>query len=331
MVAIQAIPTIPPMLDAIPSAWNSNFEIAEKHTREWCRTHSLLSSEDDHKIYDMQLICDLSARVYPSASAEDLCLLNDFMSWAFHWDDIVDGSGGECSADQIEERLARMDSVVFGGVDRADADAFDNSFLEIWSRMRRKTTGAWQRRFHYDFLEYTWAITYEANLRTQDNTIPIRNLLETKRIIGGCMPTIDVYDIALGVNIPLALYYCCEFKAMVTASADISTFTNDLFFPEYDASGKRANVVLSFEQENGGDREAAVERTKALIDDRLRDFFHAERMLPDALRRIARASENITDDDIENSLKWAAATRDWMRGCWDWYATSRRYTERRPI
>lgn len=147
---------------------NPAASIAERHTTDWMRYFDLIKSSAAKKKFEAAKFSLLTAASYPDASADDLMIINDWISWLFVQDDFFDEA-------RVGRQSRRMQSYVEAamGVLRQtrmatvrDDGALLAGLSELWQRMRARMDADLSARFAMAFESYTTACLWELENRS---------------------------------------------------------------------------------------------------------------------------------------------------------------------
>ncbi|ACU72436.1 hypothetical protein Caci_3530 [Catenulispora acidiphila DSM 44928] len=228
-----------------------------------CRT-GLLTTPAARRYYASQRIGTMCAYVVPGAlSPRRYEIYGELMTWFFIYDDWAEQLGNHLSPQQV----SGVTDVVhtWFAEDERDVVMLDaplaQSMRGIWAKLQEDTSLEWRRRLLAETDGYLRTAAEEAILVSTGRVNSFGKASELRPTATAAAPVFMMAEHSYGIEIPMdVVRHPLVRKAMRAAAAAIA-YGNDIIGLKSDLlRGIRDNLVLSLQQEYGGDLQLNVER-----------------------------------------------------------------------
>lgn len=276
-----------------------------------------------------------AAMIDADASAEQLDLSSDWLSWGTYGDDWFpavhghrrDVLGAKAQADRLPLFMPLdlpADGEPASPVPPA-TNPLERGLADLWARTAAPMAPAERSRLRATVVEmvesWVWEVGNQAGNRIPD---PV-DYVEMRRSTFGSNLTVGLARTAHAAVVPPELYATSVLHELETAAQDVAAFVNDLFSyqKEVEFEGEVHNLVLVVEHFLGVDRLAARDVVADLIGERLRQFRH----LLDHDLPVLFATRDLGPEVRAALLAHAEHLGEWMAGILEWHRRCARYTD----
>jgi hypothetical protein len=326
---------IPDLPIPFPPKINPATDDAERHVRSYLRDVGLLRSPEAMFHYDQTRFGELVGRAYPNADPEGLALITDWMAvWAI-FDDQLEKIPDDCSSaafDSLAEALLSWLDLGGDGVLTDLANPLEVAFLDIWRRIRARSSPAWQARFVRHVADYLGGCRWEAANRRSGRTPPLEDYIETRRRFGGMKPSMDLTELGGRFELSAGLHAHPRTQELLAATADLVLWANDIFSVEAElADGNMNNIVLVYRHERGCTLQNAVDAVAGMLAVRVTEFEALTADLPTADPHSEYAKEgDALAAYVTGMWTWIRGNVDWSRGNERYRSAHHRVSEKQP-
>ncbi|MFI9460713.1 terpene synthase family protein [Streptomyces xiamenensis] len=335
--------TLPEFVMPFRTTLSPHLETARRHVVEWSRAMGLLEPQpgvpasyiwDEHKLraFDFPLC---SAGIHPDASAEQLNLTSDWLTWGTYADDYfpaVFGRGRDLVGARVcAERLNAL-MPVDGTPPPPPANALERSLADLWRRTAGPLDEAGRTAFRTTVSDmvgsWLWELDNQAFHRVPD---PV-DYIEMRRKTFGSDLTMSLARLGHGNLVPPEIYRSGPMRSLENAAADYACLMNDVFSyqKEIEFEGEVHNGILVVQNFFDCDRDTALRIVDDLMNGRMRQFQHvAEHELPVLYDDFA-----LPDETREILAGYVRELEHWLAGILIWHQDCHRYDEdelRRPV
>jgi hypothetical protein len=306
-------------------------ESANEHVVAWARSRGLVRSAAAQRRLAQVRLGDFAARVYPTATFDELLLVTDWIAWLDFVDDQNDDGAAALAGEPsgFELFLARLAEAGLhtgaGDSDssdaRADAGPLGEALADLWDRTRDRAGARLCRRLRGHLHEYLTGNVQQVAYRALGDVCDPVEYPALRRAAGGIAVTFDLIEIAGGAELAPQVYYSRAYQRLLTAAGDVVCWTNDILTVEKEtAAGDLLNLVVVIEAAERCTRDQALARAGELTAERLDDFHRAERELPGLC-----AALGLSETDRRGLASCVALLRAWICGHAEWGLTTSRY------
>jgi germacradienol/geosmin synthase len=308
-----------------------HLDASREHVVEWSERMGILGplpgvrgpniwNERKLRDYDLPLC---AAGIHPDATAEELDLTSDWLTWGTYGDDlypVVFGRGaGVPVAAAYTKRLAGF-MPVDSEVTPEPVDPLERGLADLWSRTAGPMTPQARRTFRRTIEDMTeswlWELANQAMNRIPD---PV-DYVEMRRKTFGSDLTMSLSRLSHGRTVPPEVYRSRPITSMENAAADYACLLNDLFSyqKEIQFEGEIHNGVLVVQNFLDCDKRTAIGIVNDLMTARMQQFQHVVDVeLPAlfddfGLDAGARATLTNYADELKH---WMAGIKIWHEGC----------------
>lgn len=312
---------LPDGIWALRTAVSPAADRANAHVVAWARGHGLVRSEAAERRLASVRLGDFAARVYPTATVEELLLATDWIAWLDFLDDQNDDRRTALDPQGFDGFLADVADVASTGTCRPGTGPIGDALADLWTRTRDRAGGGLCRRLHLHLLEYLAGNLRQAAYRGLGDVCDLAEYGPLRRAAGGILVTFDLVEIAGGAELPPSVYYSRTYQRLLAAAGDVVCWTNDVLTIDKEAAaGDLLNLVTVLQRAHRRTPAEALARARALIARRLDDFQRAEEDIPglcEALRLDRTQRQGLT--------ACVGLLRAWMRGHAEWGISTSRY------
>ncbi|MEV5156463.1 hypothetical protein AB0K81_31760 [Streptomyces werraensis] len=297
-----------------PSNQHPRAAEAQDHTREWAQSHGLLRGAHALSRFDALGYGRLMAYACPTAPFEQLLLIVDWNTLFFMADDLQsEAVASQRTAEYERLRHAALDVINSKG----ERDVLDHPVLTGLTDLCRRTfpgrSTQWSGRFSLDLERWLTGHARENAYRSAGVTPDPEQYTQLRRDASTVFPTLDLMEVAEHVEIPPPLYYASDYQALVTSTADIMCWINDVHSLSVETAGGDAiNLIVVLHEHRGLTYEAAAAEVVRMIGERVA----AHQAAAEAFVR-ALDTEDPTAAAIGRVVRdqgsWAAGMERWDR------------------
>lgn len=314
--------TIPRLYCPFPSRISPFAEKVDQHTFRWLHKYDLLQSQEMYAKFKKFKFAWMTARTYPYADYEFLCIANNLYSWLFVLDDQLDNIKPETNSVREKTflqkfiadftRILRYDKMV-------SPDEGGNilaSLSDFWGHMLKISSASWQSQFALSFKATFEAAVWEA-VNAKKNRLPdVEQYMGLRPFFSGANLGTDMIEVATKVSLPIYILQNEKFQKLVDLARRVVCWANDLFSLSKElAHGDEHNLVIVLMNERGIPLEEAISEAAKVHNREVRQFIELKYKLPSF-------GDKKIDDDIRRYLD---ALEVMVRGFFDWsiYDTER--------
>jgi germacradienol/geosmin synthase len=318
---------------------NPHLDGARRHSTEWAARTGIVGPEPGYPLpgglWDARTLAEAdlalcAAGIHPSADADHLDLVTDWLAWGTYADDYypaVFGRTGDLAAARVAtERLKPfmpLDGEPSGeappvtALERGLADLWPRTVWSMAPEARRHLRAAVERMCR----SWLWELSNQRQHRVPD---PV-DYIEMRRSTFGSDLTMILARIGHGGLLTDEISRSRPVQAMETSAMDVGSLVNDVFSyrKEIEFEGEIHNAVLVVQNFLDCTPQHAMAVTGDLIAARTEEFQHITgTQLP------ALFDEFSLDEPARRAvLDHAQELRDWMAGILNWHRSCARYTE----
>ncbi|MFF0411560.1 germacradienol/geosmin synthase [Kitasatospora sp. NPDC004745] len=270
--------------------------------------------------YDLPLC---SAGIHPDATAEQLALTSDWLSWGTWADDYYPAVFGRtrdlAGAKHATERLSLF-MPVNGGPAPEPANALERGLADLWRRTAGPMTAEARRTFRTAVESMTASWIWELNNQVQNRIPDPVDYLEMRRATFGSDLTMSLSRLAREQAVPPEVHAHGSMRSLEGSAADYACMMNDLFSyqKEIEYEGELHNAVLVVQNFFGCDYPSAVRIVGDLMHSRLDQFQHVvAKELPVLYEDLDLSAEarRALDGYVVELENWLAGILVWHRDC----------------
>ncbi|SDX81914.1 germacradienol/geosmin synthase [Amycolatopsis xylanica] len=282
-------------------------------------------TEKKARNYDFALC---SAGLDPDATAEELDLSADWLSWGTYGDDyypVVFGRTGNFAAGKACTERLKQFMPIESAIATPPANALERGLADLWRRTASPMPIESRKMFR-DAVEvmldsWLWELRNQHANRVPD---PV-DYVEMRRRTFGADLTTSLSRLSHGKSIPPEIYRTRTIQNMENSAIDYAAMLNDIFSyqKEIQYEGEVHNAVLVVQNFLNCDMTRAAEVVNNLMTARMRQFEHTVDIELPVLFEDYRL-----DADARATLnRYADELKDWMAGILNWHEGCDRYHE----
>jgi len=269
-----------------------------------------------------------AAMIHADATAEELNLSCDWLSWGTYGDDYyprlfqVSGLAGPRLCNARLPAFMPLD----GSTTPEPLNPIERGLGDLWRRTTEPMTMDARQQFRQAVEDMTSSWLWELANQNQNRVPDPMDYVEMRRKTFGSDMTMSLARLSRSDEVPSEIYQTRVIHELKTAAQDYACFTNDLFSyqKEIEFEGEMHNLVLVLENFLSVDRWKARDIVADLMGARMQQFEHiVTRDLPTLFEELD------LDDAIRKALtRHADELKDWMSGILEWHRRCVRYTEK---
>ncbi|KAK7044139.1 Sesquiterpene synthase 10 [Paramarasmius palmivorus] len=304
---------LPDLLAICPLSGSTNphYEEARGESSAWINSYDVFT--DRKRAYFVQGCNELLvAHTYPYAGYEEFRTCCDFVNLLFVVDEVSDEQNAED---------ARATGQIF--LDALRDPAYNNSskLSRITKDFRaRYVKGAGPiacERFFKHCEEYINAVSTEAELREHGEVLDVDAFIALRRDNSAIRLCFDLFEYALGIELPEEVIQEPTFQRMYWAAADMVCWANDVYsYNMEQAKGIGGNNIVTVLMKNRGmDLQTACDHVGEYCEELVHEYLAAMKSLP-----------SYGSPDLDDAVaRYAEACGHWIKGNLDWSFETIRY------
>lgn len=188
-------------------------------------------------------------------------------------------------------------------------------FAQVWKASTPGMSWQWRHRATRNWMDYLWANLTETYQR-HTGTAPtdLGAFLPMRRLSGGPMPTLDLYEPTYGFEVPASAWFHPHLARMLTLTCDLCVLGNDLAsYQREDAAGDAFNAVLLLRDHHGMTVREACRHLTGILSDSADQYRH----LRAELRQVCQTL-GLDTSAINAVQQWSHCLDDWNGGFFEW-------------
>jgi len=262
---------------------------------------------------------ELTAFCYPTCDAEHLRVVDDFMNYLFHLDNISDGmmkNDTMVLSDTVMNALWYPEAYKPAKGQPLEEISAGKLARDFWQRCILHAGPGVQARFKESLHMFFEAVHVQASDREKGVIEDLESYIELRRDTSGCKPVFDLMEYSLNMNLPDAVVDHPVVKALNQGCNDLVTWSNDIFSYNVEQSrGDTHNMICILQEHYGMDLQEAMDYVGEMCRMTMENFKENAKRLP------SFGSAEV-DADVAAYVK---ALQDWMVGSLHWSFMSKRY------
>ncbi|PFH50636.1 hypothetical protein AMATHDRAFT_3814 [Amanita thiersii Skay4041] len=247
----------------------------------------------------------LTSMCYPNAGYPQLRVVNDFLTYLFHLDNLsddMDNRGTRAIGDAVMNSLYHP--YTYHCKARVGRMAKD-----FYKRTIPTASLGTQQRFLETFEFFFQSVTQQAMDRAAGNIPDLESYISLRRDTSGCKPCWALIEFANNLHIPDEVMEHPTIRSLGEAANDLVTWSNDIFSYNVEQSkGDTHNMIPVVMNEHGLDLQSAVDFVGAMCKQSIDRFKQERANLPSWGPEIDREVSIYVDglaDWIVGSLHWS--------------------------
>lgn len=303
---------------------------------DWSRRMGILEAQpgvpgshiwDEERLVAFDLpLC--AAGLHPDATAEELDLSSQWLTWGTYGDDwfpVVHGRARDLAGAKLANERLSLFMPLDGSGTPEPVNALERGLGDLWAKTSAPMDEGARRAFRKAVEDMTASWVWELANQVQNRIPDPVDYVEMRRATFGSDLTMSLSRLGHGRKVPEEIYRSGPLRSLENAAADYACLLNDLFSyqKEIEYEGEVHNGVLVVQNFFGVDYPTGVRIVHDLMNSRLRQFLHvAEQELPALYDDFGLGAEarEILAGYVRELKHWLAGILIWHRGC-------RRYRE----
>ncbi|KLO14895.1 terpenoid synthase [Schizopora paradoxa] len=262
---------------------------------------------------------ELTAFCYPACDAEHLRVVDDFMNYLFHLDNISDGmmeNDTMVLSDTVMNALWYPDAYTPTKEQPIEEISAGKLARDFWQRCIKHAGPDVQARFKESLHMFFEAVHVQASDRAKGVVEDLESYIELRRDTSGCKPVFDLVEYSLDINLPDAVVNHPVVKALNQGSNDLVTWSNDIFSYNVEQSrGDTHNMICILQEHYGMELQEAVDYVGEMCRITIENFKENSKRLP---------SFGCPKVDAD-AAAYVKGLQDWIVGSLHWSFMSKRY------
>jgi hypothetical protein len=236
----------------------------DDHVIDFACGTGMLTTAAARDFYATQRIGTMCAYVVPGAiTPRRYEVYGELMMWFFIYDDWAEQLGHHLSPHQVTGVIDIVHT--WFAEDERDVRGLElpaaRSIRGVWEKLQQDTSPEWRRRLLAETSGYLRTATDEAALVRTGRVNPFSTANELRPVATAARPVFTMAEHSYGIEIPAEIARHPFLVRAARAGAAAIAFGNDVIGLKSDLlRGIRDNLVLSLQEEHGGDLQANVER-----------------------------------------------------------------------
>jgi hypothetical protein len=309
---------IPHLYCPIKSRINPHVKLTVNHTNQWVRQFDL-HRDEDFKKYDADNFGYMTARFYPTAHPENLCLANDINVLLFVMDDAMDNQVDRAdlisSRNNFEIFIAEIMHILRKpkGSIHLPNGIFEAT-KDIWLRLIEISSPEWQAEFILSIEKMFTAALWEYDNVAVGKSPTVAEFYEKRQYLGAAHISTDMIPVIESIKLPEDILLHPLVSELTVLARNAVCWANDLFsLSKEEEHGDQHNMVIIMKSENQCSLQEAVALTAKLHDKDMTKFIS-----------LGKELLNIADNDLAIS-RYIQTLGAILKGNIDWssYETKR--------
>ena len=267
----------------------------------------------EHFVQDDDVMVDLICRTSPLADADTIGPVAEWLLWVFPFDDLCEEV---FAADKPTDLLAGDATGVAG---RLVATALPRAVAEGMTGFCRDVTAGrspgWTTRFLRDLDTYVLHAIRYAGTSAEDDLPALEEFVVLRREEGAAKPTVDLVEVAAGVDLPEEFRNSPAWQRLRDSCADVLTWTNDIYSHQKERhAGNRFNLVDVLVRHARLSEDGARARAVDMTDEKAREF-----VVGAAELLHGNEFHSLDEGTRSDVLRCVRGMEHWMRGQYEWF------------
>lgn len=300
---------IPQIFCPFPSMLNPFAKEADQHTADWVHHFDLVRSDKARERFRRARFAMLSSRAFPSAGRFKLCIAAEFNTWLFLLDDKNDES--RFGKRDFLEMVHSFVTMILNNnqvVAPAEGMPLANSFADLWKRLKKISSPAWQQRFQQSMIDYMDACLWEVDNRIRHQAPSVKDYIEKRPYTGALYADIELIEVLESIYLPDEVRHHESVQQLALACNNVVCWANDLFsFDKERRQGDVHNLVVVLKEERELGLQDALAETARMHDEEVRRFISLSENLP-----------SFGTETNEELQRYVGVLKAWMRANLDW-------------
>ncbi|MDQ0592101.1 hypothetical protein QFZ37_000470 [Chryseobacterium ginsenosidimutans] len=306
--------TIPRLYCPFSSVLNPHTDAVKQHTDQWVIKFGLCFKEDFER-YNANNYSAFTARFYPNADYDQLCIASDLVALLFIVDDHIDSQFAESAVEKefaLRQFIEKFMTVINPKIELQTTQQFENpvfiALADVWSRLICISRDEWIRSFVKE-IEYIFAAAIWEYQNSFKQLPGVEEYLEKRRYAGAA-------NVSLALIQPIEKNYLPEFaknhviiQKLSEAACNAICISNDLFsLSKEQLSGDKHNLPSIIKNEQNVTWEEAVLLTAEIHDTEVNKFIALSKELPsfdEETDQILKRYTNILELQMAGNIAWS--------------------------
>jgi 5-epi-alpha-selinene synthase len=308
---------IPDIYCPFPSQISPYLEQVRSYTLEWVQRFHLVQQETVLQHYLAADLSQFSCRVYPNANVEELCFIDNWVSWITQFDDWFDDSGLGMRPGYIYRIHQHLLAILQDPPLAIPQGPIAEALSDIWQRADTLASSAWKRRFAQHHADYFAACRWDAENRVRKHVPDVQAYIENRRNSVANTISFDMFDLSEHIDFSAKIDEDESFQAILRAANNIVAWINDVYSLKKElAHGDVCNLVVAVQYAQHCSLQDAVNHVCAMVEAETRSFQAMVQDFP------------TYSPEFDHSIRqYLFDLGKWIRGPLDWYHRTLRYVD----
>jgi hypothetical protein len=272
--------TIPELYCPFPSRINPFVQDAHQHTLQWVQRFRLYTGAGFKK-FIADNFASMTARFYPTADKQRLCLANDVDVLLFAMDDIIEQQRNKTGVEHFGHFMNSCLAILYDpGSHRNATTGIFAAFRDVWQRLQQVSSPGWQQHFARSIAKL-FAVAQEKCLKATDHLPSIAGFYKQRPYEGAPQISTDLITVIENIVLPEAILEHHTIVELTMLARKAVCWANDLFSLSKEMEqADPHNMVLVAKQEKGLTLPDAIKFTAYLHDNDMTRFVRMATELP---------------------------------------------------
>jgi len=299
---------------ALPYEQKSNpiAKEAQKQLIEWINKHLVIIDLLKIRKIEASNFGGFIGRVHSRASLDILCIVADFATWLFIYDDMIE----KCQNKQDIEILHARTIRILNGHRSNETDApLNQGLYDILRRINKVCRSSlWKQRFIDDIRDYCEGTLWEMANREKEKVPSLKQYQKMRPDTSGTKVMFDFIEFVEGFVLPRKVFESDYFKKIRLLGANLVNWENDLLSAPKEILNQDLHNLVFVHKEHG--KISYDEAVQLTIQD-LKEDLSAFLQLADNVPNFGAHTDNVN--------KYIRGVKEWVYGHHFWAKESPRY------
>ncbi|NLU94904.1 terpene synthase family protein [Chitinophaga sp. Ak27] len=276
---------IPQLYCPVETSINPFVHIVTNHTNQWVQTFELHTGQSYEK-YLGDNFGFMTARFYPFAPLEHLCLANDINVLLFVMDDAMDN---QIVKNDLITTRKKFEAFIATTLDilhlpqeyNGEPTGVFAATLDVWKRLCVISNKRWQDNFILSIAKMFEAALWEFDNVASGRIPTVSEFYNKRQFLGAAHISTDMIPIIEQIDLPEQLLSHPSIEELTVLARNAVCWANDLFSLSKEIiHGDQHNMVFIMQAEKKLSLPQAIHQTAALHDTDMHKFMAISKELP---------------------------------------------------
>ncbi|WP_394841789.1 hypothetical protein LZC95_32520 [Pendulispora brunnea] len=279
----------------------------------WIRHYRLLGTEAEVGYFRAMRMPELVARLYPNAIGVDLDAMADLMGIVGLLNDQIDSPA--CSRAAAATEICHDLLSFYDGSGVASATSYGRAWRELWSRLTKDMSEAWQA--HVRRLVREFFATYLRRIDRSAGVPSVAQYMETRKITAFVEPMLLFGERVGHFELPNRVRQVPVLRDLLAQTEMLMYLPNDVHAVEREEQrGEVNNMLLVLERANACSRTRAIEHIRTMVRQASERFLELESQIPAMCEklRLDAAETSAVAKHVQDMRYMIGGVYEWARG-----------------